>query len=300
MQRKNRLSLAFVAAGCIASTPVFAAPVLLSQTFQLSNALDRNSVSLNFDLGSFLSGKGYGSKDIVSGNATLHGFSDSQYGAATATVYSGYQVTGQTSHQVQYSYYAPDSNNCGSWWNSYQGEGPCRDAGSRTAQYSIQDTISTHYRDIKHEDLVADSMKLLIGDSSASDVAESRSSSVGNYGGAQYENTFCKARDSRNNCIYDKRYAQQRDTYSAIYGALDTSLSFDAAALLDVRGDGILGVDVQATAGQFKLNSISFDVMVEKAAAVPEPASLLLASSALAGLVLTTRRRRKVSTDSKH
>jgi hypothetical protein len=290
MQRKNRLSLALVAAGCIASTPLFAAPVLLSQTFQLSNSLDRNSVSLNFDLGSFLSGQGYGTKDIVSGNATLHGYSDIQYGAAKASAYGDYQVTGQTSHQAQYSYYAGDTNNCG-WW----GDDPCGNGRNVYVNYNIQDTNTTRFRDIKHEDLVADSMKLLIGASSAGDVAETRSSSIGNYGGAQFERKDCKSTDGYGNCSYFNRYAKQRDTYSAIYGALDSSLSFDAAALQDARSDGILGVGVQATAGQFKLSSISFDLLVEKAAAVPEPASLLLAGTAIAGLAMTTRRRRTLT-----
>ena len=294
MQRKNRVSQALAAAGCLASTPVFCAPVLLSQTFQLNNLLDRNSVSLNFDLGSFLSGKGYGAKDIVSGNATLHAYSDLQYGAATATPYSDYQVTGSASHMATYSYYVPDTQNCG-WW----GRSACNNAHTEYVNYTISDRNTTRWRDIKHEDLVADSMKLLIGTSNASDVAETRSSSIGSYGAEAYEGRDCRSTDFYGNCSYDNRFSRQRDTYSAIFGGLDASLNLDAAALMDVRSDGVLGVGVQATAGQFKLNAISFDLLVEKAAAVPEPASLLLASSAIAGLAMTTRRRKKVKDDGK-
>lgn len=287
MPTKNRLSLALLAAGCcLAATPLLAAPVLLSQSFQLSNSLNSNSLSLNFNLGSFLAGQGYSSQDIVSGSAALHGYSDIQYGGASYQPYGEYLQTGQTSHTgYGQSYDDPSDRSLSCRWY-----GDCR---MITPTYSITDKVLTHSRDIWHGDVVADAMRLLIGSSSAADTADTRYSAVGDYGGSRYEGQTCASVDNNRNCSYNHLYARERNTYGAIYGALDTTLSFDAAALLDVRSDGILGVGVKADYGQFRLSSISFNVMVERAAAaVPEPASLALAASALAALALTRRRRK--------
>lgn len=286
MPLKNRLSQALLAAGCcLAATPVLAAPVLLSQSFQLSNSLSNNSLNLNFNLGSFLAGQGYSSQDIVSGSAALHGYSDIQYSSATYQPYGEYLQTGQASHTgYGQAYDDPSDRSLSCRWN-----GNCR---MITPTYTITDKVLTHSRDVWHGDVVADAMRLLIGGSSTVDTADTRYSAVGDYGGSRLEGQVCASVDNNYNCSYNYLYARERDTYGAIYGALDTTLSLDAAALLDVRDDGTLGVGVKAD-GQFRLSSISFNLLVEKtAAAVPEPATLALAASALAALALTRRRRK--------
>lgn len=304
MTSKTSINLALVAAGAIASVPTMAAPVTISESFTLNALLQNGGASqLNFDIGGFLTAQGLSAGRVVSGEMVVHGFSEASYGEAAAGAYSGYQQTGSSSHyatRTQYAYvpgYTQGySYSCRSTWGYTTCYGsywvPGYSYGYQVG-YTIGDTLETRYRDIMHIDSVADQMKVTAGNSSATDTADTHSNSVGAYGNANYEGQICRYYDGAGNCSYAYEYNRERDTYDAVFGALDTSLSLDLIALQDLRNDGLLGVGFSALAGQFNLQSINFTLQVEPGSDVPEPASLLLAGAALAGAAAATRRRRK-------
>ena len=277
-----------------------AAPVTISESFSLSGLLQNGGASqLNFDIGSFLSAQGLSAGRVVSGQMVVHGFSEASYGEAAAGAYSGYEQTGSSSHNASYTQYVPGyyvgySYSCGSSWSYRTCYGSYFVPGySYQVGYTINDTVETRYRDIMHNDAVADQMTVSAGNSSATATANTHSSSVGAFGNANYERTVCRSYDGAGNCSYAYQYNRERDTYDAVFGALETSLNLDLIALQDLRNDGLLGVSLSAPKGQFNLQSINFTLLVDPSNAVPEPASVLLTGAALAGAVLATRRRRK-------
>ncbi|CAN5203149.1 hypothetical protein BH11PSE10_BH11PSE10_19620 [soil metagenome] len=275
-----RVSLA--ALGVIAFATAQAGPVTVTQSFALNSLMQGNSSQLSFDLGSFLSGQGLSVANVVSGQVVVHGFSEASY-LTSYSEYGGYAQTGVTSHQASYSYYVPGYT-CSWCWSYNPGY-------TQYVNYQVQDTLETRYRDVRHIDSVADSMLVSAGNSSARDTVDTRSSSTDAYGNSRSEGSYVRGYDNHGNASFGYRYNRERDVYDALYGSLDTSLTLDAAALLDLRGDGQLGMGIDAT-GQFWVQSVQFNLDVDRSA-VPEPGSLALVGAALTGLVVASRRKRK-------
>ena len=284
-----------VAAGAIASVPATAGPVTVSQTVSLNTLMQGNSSTLDFNLNAFLASEGFNATEVVGGSVSVFGFSEASYGAAQYG--SDYNTSSYASgaHTGYYAYYVQGYQSCG-WW------GGCYYSGGYTAwaAYSITDYTQRSDRDISHVDAVADQLKLSVGSSSSTATASTTSSSATPFGGDIYDGNF-SSNCYNGNCSYTNVYHRERDVYSAIYGNLQTSLTLDAGALLDLTSDGILGVGFAAPVGQFRLNAVSFDLVVQHQMAqtknsllanqVPEPPSLPLTIVAFAAALVAGRYR---------
>jgi hypothetical protein len=303
MKNSSGIGLAVAAAGAIASMPTQAGPITVSQSFSLNSLMQQGASSnLQFDLSSFLAGQGFTPAEVVGGQVSVFGFSEASYGAPQTDPYGYNEQTVQSgSHLGWYSYYVQGYSYC-SWWSG------CYYSGGyyAWASYTIYDYQQTSDRDIRHTDDVADRLQVTVGAVTASDTASAVSSSASGYSGLIYDTTYYdNCWDG--NCSYRSVYHRERDVYSAIYGDLQTVSALDSAALADLQGDGILLVGLAAPVGQFMVNSVSFDLIVQHAlaaaqstaasdaAAVPEPGSLALVGLALAAALgggsLLRRRR---------
>ena len=295
MSNSSGLGLALVAAGAIASVPATAGPVTVSHAVTLNTLMQGNSSTLDFNLNAFLASEGFNATEVVGGSVSVFGFSEASYGAAQYG--SDYNTSSYASgsHTGYYAYYVQGYQSCG-WW------GGCYYSGGYTAwaAYSITDYTQRSDRDIRHVDAVADQMTLTVGSSSSTATANTTSSSAGPFGGDIYDgNTASNCYNG--NCSYTNVYHRERDVYSAIYGNLQTSLVLDAGALADLSSDGILGLGFGAPVGQFRLNAVSFDLVVQhqaaqaqnklQAAEVPEPQGLPLTALALAAALAAGRYR---------
>ena len=299
------LAVIAAAAGAIASMPAQSGPITVSHSVSLGTLMQPGaSSSLQFDLSSFLAGQGFTPTEVVGGQVSVFGFSEASYAAPQADPYGYNQQTHQTgSHTGWYSYYVQGYSYC-SWWSG------CHYSGGyyAWASYAIADYTETSDRDIRHTDAVADRMQVTVGATTTSDTASTTSTSSGVYSGLIYDATYY---DNcwNGNCSYRTVYHRERNVYSAVYGDLQTVSLLDSAALADLRGDGILSVGLAAPVGQFMLNSISFDLVVQHplpqvlqpkvagtGTSVPEPGSLALVGLALAAALGTgslVRRRRR-------
>ena len=303
MSNPSGFGLAIAAAGAIAgavsSVPATAGPVTVSHSVALNTLMQGNGSTLNFDLNNFLSSQGYTAAEVVGGAVSVFGFSEASYGAPQYG--SDYNTTTHVSgsHTAYYSYYVQGYKSCG-WW------GGCHYYGGYTAwaSYNVNDYTQLSDRDTARSDSVADRMQVTVGNTTGTDTADTRSSSAGSFGGYLYDytnGTGCW----NDSCNHTTVYHRERDVYSAVYGALDVTQTLDMTALLDLQGDGVLGVGVSAPVGQFKLTAASFDLVVQHQIAqrlnaqsvstVPEPQSLPLTAVALAAAALAGgwfRRRR--------
>lgn len=280
---------AVAAAGAIASAQSAAAPITISETIAMNSLMNSNSTTVGFNLNAFLASQGRTASNVVGGHVIVHGFSEASYAPAVAGAYSDYFSESATVRGVTGSYYQPGYYSCGGW-----GGGCYYDPGyTGYFTYTVVDSNDVRYRDMAHIDAVADSLTVSVGGSSNASIVTSHSSSDGEYGAAHYDGQICPT-DYYGNCGRATLYSRERDTYNAVFGALESTVLFDAAALADLRSDGMLDIGLFAF-GQFGLDSISFvlDVEASDPNAVPEPASLILLSAGAGALAMTRRKRKK-------
>jgi len=285
--KQTGISAALAVLGAVAM-PASATPVTMTETVSLGQLLSGNSTNVQFSISSLLISQGYAPTDVISGDLVVYGLSDPSYGAATAQPYSGYNVTGTTSHTAYYPYYVSGYTSCG-WWSCYYSPGY-----TAYAPYSVTDYYETRNRDILHQDNVADVMQVTVGGTTASATADQTVHAANPYNPATSDGYVCTY-DGYGNCVYHYRSSQERDVYDAIYGPLQQSLVLDLLALQDIWGDGILDVGVGAPTGQFVLKSAQLTIQADHVSpkqTVPEPGTLSLVGAAIAAGTLARRRRR--------
>jgi hypothetical protein len=296
MSKPSGFGLAMVAAGAVASLPAAATPVTITHSVTLNTLMQGSgSSTLQFDLNSFLSSEGYNPTEVIGGTVSVFGFSEASYAApqygyanTTSSNYAG-------SHLAYYSYYVSGySYSCG--WGGWS---TCYSSGyTATGAYYVADYNVYSERDVLHTDAVADQMRVTTGNTVSTATASGLSSSTGPYGGYAYTGSYGGGTSS----IY-YYYNRDRDVYSAVYGNLALTQALDSTALIDLSGDGSLGMSFGAPLGQYRLNEVSFDLVVQQALAgqslgggeVPEPSDLPLTALALGAALATGhvyRRRR--------
>ena len=296
------LGLALVAAGVLAASPASASTVSVSEVVTLNTLLQGTSTSLSFDLNPLLARSGFRPDEVVGGLVSVYGFSDADYTATVTSPYAAYSPMVTGTHTGYYSYYVPGYRSCGFW--------SCRYYSGYTAYaaYTVYDYQVLRERTVDHIDSVADTLQLKVGASQASAAASqtyARSDAWTGYS-ADPGGSTCN-RDSYGNCSYTTVYNREQHRYQAVYGALQTQLALDGNALADVNADGLLQVDLTATLGQMRVESISFELLLQptpqgllsvlgssaNANAIPEPASLPLAGLGLAAAAAAAASRRR-------
>lgn len=296
--RLDRPSLVLAAtAGAIAAGPLSAAPISVSETVTLGNVLSQgSSAALHFDVGAMLASQGLAGDQVVGGQLTVFGFSDAAYGGqSTSSDYALGENAG-SHYYTAYGYSPGYSYSYCSWWSGctyyyYPGY-------SYAYTATAYDTKVTTYQTTTHSDAIIDAMALTAGTASAAGtVSTTQNSTLTAYGAPIYDGLVGCTDPS---CSYTYAYHRVRDLYLDYSGALSASVALDSQALADIAIDGILDVNVGDTAGQFRLTSASFDLLVRQpviafnglsATAVPEPPAWPLAAVAI-GAMLALRARR--------
>jgi hypothetical protein len=278
MAKNLTAALALVGASAAAS----ATPITISETISLSQLLSGGATStISFDLTSQLATAGQTPGGVQSGDLVVFGYSDAQYNSTAADPYSGYNVSGSSSHGVQntYTYYSY----CSSWsWSCY--------SGPFTGYYysNVNDYEYTRTRDVHHIDATADTMQVSAGGSSATGSASTHSTGVGG------STTYFDGQGGSYYGGYTYYYSRDRDVYEAISGPLQATVHLDSVALADLNADGMLSATVNALLGSFHLTSASLNVLSEaRAADVPEPGTLALLAVAAVGGAAARRRKKK-------
>lgn len=305
MNKITGLSAALAAsAGALAVAPAVAAPITLSHSVTLSTLLQQGqSANLSFDINAFLTAQGHSASEVVGGEISLFGFSDASYANAGASADYNLRTEASGAHAYQYSYtqWYSYSYSCGFWgmrtcWSSYP--------YTQTATAWVQDYARYADRDLYRTDNVADQLQLQVGQTVLTDTVDTRSQSATDFGVYLYDGTSVPC--GNDTCSRTTLYHRERTLYSALAGDLNLTTPLDAAALLDLQGDGILGLTVGAPVGQVALRSLSFNLLLREplllpvaapsagpsaSTNVPEPGSMALGAVALAAALAAGRLR---------
>jgi len=153
--------------------------------------------------------------------------------------------------------------------------------------------VNTHVKDItaNYLDLIADTMTVAAGESSASDSAHVIADSSSDFGDLVWDSTNDNGKGTIN-----KFYHRNNDHHFSISGGLEVLLDLDAAALFDLAKDGVLDLSISSFKGKFNITNVSLDFTAEQddtpaQGAVPLPTSLLLTGLGLAALSFSRRRK---------
>ncbi|WP_374583459.1 hypothetical protein [Pseudoduganella sp.] len=241
-----------------------AAPISLSTTLALGDHLHLGqNKSLQLNVNSLLAGLGLGSSSITSGTLTVLGDSQGVFG------FAGFDASG---------YVQTDSNQ-----RATRVCLPFLGCRNRT----VTDTYNTADMTMHYMDMVADTMRVRVGNSVGSDSADWHEQ-YGDYGAAKQD--FVLGTNATGLHYYSHRNRDHQGGYS---GALSVNLALDAVALGDLGSDGVLGLNIWSALGHFDINSVRLDFTVEKSGGgstdIPLPGSLLLTGLGLAALARSRR-----------
>ena len=234
---------------------------------QLSKGQSQN---LQVNVNGLLSEHGLSSQSILSGILTVTGFSAPNYTYDDPSS-SGY---------VQAAPRPRDYTECS--------KGVCTTT-------SVMDKVRIKDITAEYNDSVADIMKVMVGEASAIDTADTIKETYSDFSHEvlDEDKTTGNAKTG-----FNLFYHRDREHSRSISGGLEVMLGLDDFALDDLLLDGILNLSVKAADGQFQLTGLRLDFIAQEAAApaadaqIPVPTSLLLTGLGLAALG-TMRRRRK-------
>jgi len=250
-------------AALVCAANVHALPMSLTKTVAASDHLvSGTGKTFEINVNDLLTNKSLSSSAIALGQLTVFGHSTAEYKYNFGN-YSAYYWTGTTSHT--------NSGACN--------HGNC----------NVTDNVFTRIGSTYHYDLVSDTMKVTVGDSSGSDSAEWQQSHTG------YKTTE-DGKDGSARWGWDIYKTTADDYYGSYSGDLSVTLNLDSKALSDIVKDGILSLSIWGSRGQFNVDSLRLDLLANLPAVpadnpVPVPTSLLLTGLGLAALATVRRRK---------
>ena len=270
--RYGSSSVALLIAGASA-----AQALTVTQTINVNSALTQGggAATGQFDITGLLTPASSFNQpyDVVSATITAYGYSAPD---ATPVVgnYNSYSA-GTGSHFVQTGY------SCG-WFSS------CSPTG-----YTAYDYYYNSYRTITNSDPVSDTILLSAGGDSFGGTVTGHDTSTVSFNVFDGSATYGSYQSG-----YSYYNFYTTTVNDILFGALSAGGALSATALADLAQDGLLSFSVDASIGQFTLQSLTLDVTVNENAsqadiATPEPAPVAPISAGLLLLMLYRRIARK-------
>ncbi|MGW8389760.1 hypothetical protein [Pseudoduganella sp. HUAS MS19] len=248
-------------AALLCAANVHALPMSLSKTVNAGNHLVSGAgKAFEVNINDLLASNGLSSNAIALGQLTVLGHSAAEYKFNYSDL-GRYAYSGTSSH-----------------YNS----GACKHGGCSVTDYVYNRTGHRY-----HYDFVADTMRVSVGDADGSDTTAWQQSYTG------YKTTE-DDRDGSARWGWDIYNTTADDYYGSYSGALSVTLNLDSKALADIMKDGVLGLSIWGSRGQFNVDSLRLDLLANVPVPptdVPLPTSLLLTGLGLAALATVRRRK---------